>query len=206
MSGHPLLPFLVRFLLTFCYIDPTVQNPAEANPIYVQFEKNLHQSNKTVPKQWNQVNLEHHIVDDTGVSVINFIQQYLKNGLIYYSFDSMEYHIELQHQILRSSTNMSKICSDGAWVNCDCCKRGTHCICINKTEELKNDTIHYFCIICKANTPQSALHSLFKDVTEEGCLQTIPEEVVKPSNYENSQSAKIIIQDIEDLHSVFTNK
>jgi hypothetical protein len=178
-----------------------------ANTIYEQFEKHLINSNMAVPKQWNQVYMEHPIVSDTGVSVIKFIQQYLKNGVIHDPFDSMEYRTVLQHQILRSSTNMSKICilcgttSDGAWVNCDCCKRWTHCACINKTEEeLKNDTVHYFCIICESNTPKAELRSLLKDITEDGCLETIPEELVKPANIDQhiEDDNSSIIEDLDD--------
>lgn len=105
---------------------------------------------------------------------MNFIDQYLKNGAINAPFDAMEYRLELQHRILRSSTNMIKACiicgttTEGTWVQTE--------------EERKNDTIHYFCIICVANTPKSELHALFKDDAEEGQLRTIPEEFIKPLN------------------------
>lgn len=52
-------------------------------------------------------------------------------------------------------------------IKCDYCNRRTHLSCIKKTEDdVKEDAIHYFCIICEANTTKSQLKSLFTDVLE----------------------------------------
>lgn len=112
-----------------------------------------------------KLNLPHDIVNssiDSSVAIINFIDQYLKKQTINAPLSPTDYRSELKHRILRTSKNMSKACiicgthTKGAWVQCDCCNRWTHCECVQENEEeLKDDTIHYFCIICVANTTQT---------------------------------------------------
>ncbi len=99
--------------------------------------------------------------NNAAVSLVNFIQQYLSNGTINSKFDTKEYRLELQQKILRSSTNMNKTCivcgtlDGGGWVCCDCCGRWCYLPCIDKTDEdVKEDTIHYFCIIYEGNPPR----------------------------------------------------
>lgn len=117
---------------------------------------------------------------NSAVSTLHFIQQYIYKTKEQ-PFVAADYRLELQHRILRTSTDMRKTCiicgtlEDGDWVCCDYCDRWSHLTCIGKTaEEVKEDTVHYFCIICEANTSKDELKSLIENI--ESDLETINEE------------------------------
>lgn len=95
----------------FFYVDP-LDCAAECNEVFAAFQNFLDPIPDTT-REFKQNNIQYDTTNstvDSSVAVIYFIDQYLKTQTINAPFNATEYRSELQHLILRSSTNMSKSC------------------------------------------------------------------------------------------------
>lgn len=176
------------------FVNPKQLNSPDAEIYHSQFNKVCAQFNE---KEVNLKCLDHPLQNDSGLSIINFVEQYLKYGAMNISCVTSDYRLELQHRVLRSSTDMRKTCivcgtlDFGDWVQCDFYKRWTHTTCIGKNaDDVKDDTIHYFCIICEANTPKEELKTLMENGEDSSSQSTdILETIAEESSFDSSLTA-----------------
>lgn len=78
------------------------------------------------------------------------------------------------------------LATTGNHVKCDHCERWTHTQCIGDDDgQMQDETIHYFFIICLANTSSQSL----QDIAEEDSQQN-SQEWHHDSQKENQENAK----------------
>lgn len=161
---------------TFACVDPSqARHPSEETYFnnfmdYIAINNRKFEK-KNREKDWKIVHFDHKLQqsrNDRGIFTLNYVQQYLENKKIDSEVNPAIYRKQLQHMILWKSTTMKDRClkcgranlpkksmeTSTSWVGCNNCSRWTHIECINTTlEEAQDDSINYFCFICKANTP-----------------------------------------------------
>lgn len=169
---------------TFSVIDP--MDPTDISAKYLPAFHRFLEKHKSFDggahlvesSLWACKHYKHQLQVDTvncGIYVLQFIKQFLLHGKIDEQFSPDDYRVELQHEILRKSIDMHGRCIKCGlgkykdkllWVQCDHCQRWVHSDCAETDENIADESIHYFCLICLSNSPKVYLQSNVQNVDE----------------------------------------